>query len=156
MSVLLVPCIRGAYHSRPQEPLGLICNRHVTKIRRALRTSMGAHTTIRQQRPAHYSQQKAMEGVQFDKRPAGIRIQRNLKRKADCKQSTFQDSYRFLDPNSKTFSWLFPKTIIFLFSDSRLSNRWSVETLKTKKHSFFSDALQTNGRDWIRFDQNEK
>ena len=53
---------------------------------------MGAHTTIRQQRPAQYSQQKAMEGVEFEKRPAGIRIRRNLKRKADCKQSTYQDS----------------------------------------------------------------
>ena len=84
---------------------------------------MGAHTTIRQQRPAQYSQQKAMEGVEFEKRPAGIRIRRNLKRKADCKQSTYRDSYRFLDPNSKTFSGLFPKTIIFLFSDSRLSDR---------------------------------
>ena len=52
---------------------------------------MGAHTTIRQQRPAQYSQQKAMEGVEFEKRPAGIRIRRNLKRKADCKQSTYQD-----------------------------------------------------------------
>ena len=59
---------------------------------------MGAHTTIRQQRPAQYSQQKAMEGVEFEKRPAGIRIRRNLKKKADCKQSTYQDSYRFLDP----------------------------------------------------------
>ena len=40
---------------------------------------MGAHTTIRQQRPAQYSQQKAMEGVEFEKRPAGIRIRRNLR-----------------------------------------------------------------------------
>ena len=84
---------------------------------------MGVHTTIRQQHPAQYSQQKAMEGVEFEKRPAGIRIRRKLKRKADCKQSTYQDSYRFLDPKSKAFSGLFLKTIIFLFSDSRLANR---------------------------------
>ena len=106
---------------------------------------MGAHTTIRQQRPAQYSQQKALEGVEFEKRAAGIRIRRNLKRKADCKQSTYQDSYRFFDPNSKTFSGLFPKTIMFLFSDSRLSNKWSVETLKTKKHSFFQVRCKQTG-----------
>ena len=37
-----------------------------------------------------------------------------------------------------------------LFSDSRLSNRWVMETLKN------AGALQTYGQDWIRFDPNEK
>ena len=30
---------------------------------------MGAHTTIRQQRPAQYSRQKVMKSVEFEKRP---------------------------------------------------------------------------------------
>ena len=43
------------------------------------------------------------------------------------------------------------------FPDSRLSNRWSIDLLKkTQEQSFFHDALQTYGRDWIRFKQNEK
>ena len=76
---------------------------------------MGAHTTIRQQRPAQYSQQKAMEGVEFEKRPAGIRIRRNLKRKADCKQSTYQDSYRFWIQTPRRFPDFFPKQLYFFF-----------------------------------------
>ena len=45
----------------------------------------------------------------------------------------------------------------FLFPDTRLSNRWSKETLKNLgSKGFLQDALQTYGRDWIRFDQNEK
>ena len=35
-------------------------------------------------------------------------------------------------------------------------NKWSIENLETQKKSYFHDALQTYGQDWIRFDQNEK
>ena len=43
------------------------------------------------------------------------------------------------------------------FPDSRLSNRWSIETLKKmSEQSFVHGALQTNGWDWIRSDQREK
>ena len=49
----------------------------------------------------------------------------------------------------------FSKTIIF-FPDSRLSNRWSTDTLKTEQQNFFHDVLETYGQDWIRFDQNKK
>ena len=38
----------------------------------------------------------------------------------------------------------FSKTIIF-FPDSRLSNRWSTDTLKTQQQSFFHDVLETYG-----------
>ena len=46
----------------------------------------------------------------------------------------------------------------FLFPDSRLSHRWSMETFKKNAETklLFHDALQKYRRDWIRFDQNEK
>ena len=46
--------------------------------------------------------------------------------------------------------------LIFSFPDSRLSNRWSLDTLKNTKQSFVHDLLQTYRWDWIRFDQKEK
>ena len=45
----------------------------------------------------------------------------------------YQGSYRFLDPKFKTFS----KTIYF-FPDSRLSNRWSIETLQKRRNKAFT------------------
>ena len=44
---------------------------------------------------------------------------------------------------------------MIFFPDSRLSNRWSIETLKTQEQSIHS-ALQTYERDWKRFDQRKK
>ena len=52
-----------------------------------------------------------------------------------------QGLYRFLIQNSR------------LFPDSRLSNRWSIETLKKCRNKAFS---MTCRRDLIRFDQQEK
>jgi len=49
-----------------------------------------------------------------------------------------QGSYRFL--NSK-----FKELFHFIFPDSRLSNRWSIETFKTQEQSFFHDVLQNTG-----------
>ena len=45
-----------------------------------------------------------------------------------------QGSYKFLDPKFKTFSRLFPKQC-FIFLDSRLTNRWSIE--KHRNQTFF-------------------
>ena len=71
--------------------------------------------------------------------------------------------YRFLDPKFITFS---VQTFLqnnnnnnlgFLFPVSRLSKRWSIETPKNAGTKLLSwCALQVSGRDWIRFDQNEK
>ena len=54
-------------------------------------------------------------------------------------------SYRFLDPKFKTFS-----------PDSRLSNGWSIQTLKSAGTKLFYDALQTYGGDWKKFYHNKK
>ena len=74
-----------------------------------------------------------------------------------------QGLYRFLDPKFITFSvqTFFQNSnninnVGFLFPDSRLSKRCSIETPKIQKQSFFHDALQVPARDWLRFDQNEK
>ena len=59
--------------------------------------------------------------------------------------------------NSVLFPDLFPRQW-FLFPDSRLSDRSVVnrDIKKTQEQSFFHDRLQKYGRNWIRFDQNEK
>ena len=71
----------------------------------------GPHTTIRQQRPVQYSQQKVMESVEFEKRPGWEKNSTELKEKGGL-QSIYHGSYRFLDPKSKTFFRPFSKTII--------------------------------------------
>ena len=54
----------------------------------------------------------------------------------------------------QNFFW--KQKLIFSFPDSRLSNRWSLDTLKNTKQSFVHDVLQLYMWDWIRFDQKEK
>ena len=50
--------------------------------------------------------------------------------------------------------YIFPKQS-FLFPDSKLSNRWLIQTLKNAGTKLVF-KMQTYGRDWIRFDQNDK
>ena len=57
--------------------------------------------------------------------------------------------------NSRLFPVFFPKQK-FLFQGWRLSNRWSIQTLKSRNKAFLSRPLQTYGRDWTRFDQHKK
>ena len=67
-----------------------------------------------------------------------------------------QGSYKFLDPKSKTFSRLFPKQFIISFSQTpgyQIGDQSRPQKIQVQ--SLFYDALQINGWDWIRFDQNE-
>ena len=66
-----------------------------------------------------------------------------------------QASYRYLDPKFETFSRLFSKTI-FLFQTQGYQIVHQYRLQKRQEQSFFHDALQTYGRNWIRFDENEK
>ena len=77
---------------------------------------------------------------------------------------SFSDSFT---PRVGTYFWIQNSRLLqdffqkqwFLFPDTLLSNRWSKETLKKLRKQtqrFFHDALQTYGRDWIRFDQKKK
>ena len=76
---------------------------------------MGAHTTIRQQRPAQYSRQKVMKSVEFEKRPGWDKNSTVFKEKGRLQAVCLPGFVQILDPKSKTFSRLFSKTIISFF-----------------------------------------
>ena len=81
-----------------------------------------------------------------------------LQKWASYKGRIIQGSYKFLDPKFKTFSRLFSKTIIS-FSNLKViksSDQYIPAFSKNPKKQSLHDALQTYGRDWIRFDKNEE
>ena len=70
-------------------------------------------------------------------------------------ESGLQGSYKFLDPKFKTFPRPFSKKVIF-FSDSRLTNRWSIETLNAGTKLFFMVHCTDTGEIEQDIDQNDK
>ena len=57
--------------------------------------------------------------------------------------------------NSRVFKTFFQNNNFFFQTQGYQIGQWSIETLTTQVQSFFNDALQKNGRDRIRFDQNK-
>ena len=77
--------------------------------------------------------------------------------KTSCSPSLLWTGFRtdFWIQHSRLFPhYIFPKQS-FLFPDSKLSNRWLIQSLKNAGTKLVF-TMQTYGRDWIRFDQNDK
>ena len=70
------------------------------------------------------------------------------------KNALLQGSYRVFGSEIQDFLQTFLPKQLFLFPDSRLSNRWSVETLKDARNkAFFVLRCKHTGEIELRFDQ---